>query len=87
VYVVVADGLTNWLPPLACSVYALPSVPVIFTWVEFAAVTVRVDEAPALIDAGLAEIATVGAVGPALTFEPPHPTKNTGSTKAQSAHE
>jgi hypothetical protein len=37
------------------------SVPVIVTVVAFVAVTVRIDEAPATIEVGLAVIATVGA--------------------------
>jgi hypothetical protein len=31
VYVVVAVGLTAWVPPLDCKVYALPSLPVTVT--------------------------------------------------------
>jgi hypothetical protein len=41
-------------------------VPVTVTWVAFAAVTVKVDEPPAVIEAGLALMVTVGA-GAAVT--------------------
>ena len=61
VYVVVAEGVTAWVPPVDASVYALPSDPLIATEVAFAAVTVRVDELPATIVAGFAEMVTVGA--------------------------
>jgi hypothetical protein len=43
----------------------LPSLPVIVTWVAFVAATVRVDELPAVIEAGLAVIVIVG-VGAAV---------------------
>ncbi len=61
VYVVEAVGLTDCVPPLDDRVYLLPSVPVIVTWVEFAAVTVNVDDPPAVMEAGLALMLTVGA--------------------------
>lgn len=61
VYVVVAVGFTAWVPPLACSVYELPSVPVNVTCVAFDAATVRIDELPEVIEAGLAVMLTVGA--------------------------
>lgn len=54
-------GLTDWVPPLAGSEYELLSDPVIVTEVAFVAVTVRVDELPEVIAAGLAAISTVGA--------------------------
>ena len=38
----------------------LPSVPVSVTCVEFVAVTVKMDELPDVIEAGLAVIVTVG---------------------------
>jgi hypothetical protein len=58
---VVAAGLTVCVPPAACRVYVLPSVPVTTTWVAFVAVTVRVDELPEVIEVGLALMLTVGA--------------------------
>jgi hypothetical protein len=61
VYVVVALGLTGCVPPVACSVYELPLLPVTITPVALVAVTVNKDELPAVIDAGLAVMATVGA--------------------------
>lgn len=58
---VVAVGLTVSEPPVGePDVYVLPSVPVIVTDVAFVAVTVRVDELPEVIEAGLAVIVTVG---------------------------
>jgi hypothetical protein len=41
----------------------LLSVPVTVTWVALLAVTVRLDEAPAVIEAGLAVMLTVGTAG------------------------
>jgi hypothetical protein len=61
VYVVVAAGLTVCVPPLGDKVYALPSVPLITTPVALAAVTVNVEDPPAVIDVGLAVMPTVGA--------------------------
>ncbi len=61
VYVVAVAGLTAWVPPLDDRVYLLPSVPLTVTWVEFVAVTVNVDELPAVMEAGLAAMLTVGA--------------------------
>lgn len=61
VYVVVAAGFTLWLPPLGWRVYALPSVPVTVTWVASVAVTVKRDELPRVIAAGLTAIVTIGA--------------------------
>jgi hypothetical protein len=43
-------------------VYVLLSVPVTVTWVAFVAVTVNVEELPAVMDAGLALMVTVGIV-------------------------
>jgi hypothetical protein len=63
VYVVVTVGLTAWVPPAACRVYVLPSVPVTVTAVAFVAATVNVDELPEAIEVGLAEMLTVGATG------------------------
>jgi hypothetical protein len=59
--VVVAFGLTACVPPVVASVYELLSDPVIVTEVAFVAATVKVDEAPAVIEAGLALMVTVGA--------------------------
>jgi hypothetical protein len=39
----------------------LPSEPVTVTWEAFPATTVKVEELPAVIEAGLAAIVTVGA--------------------------
>ena len=39
----------------------LPSVPVTVTWVALAAVTVKVDELPAVMELGLAAMLTAGA--------------------------
>lgn len=59
-YVVVAEGVTAWVPPVDANVYALPSDPLIATEVAFVAVTVSVDELPVTTVAGFAEIVTVG---------------------------
>jgi hypothetical protein len=48
------------------SVYELLSLPVIVTVVAFVAVTVRMDELPAVIEVGLAVIVTVGAWFPVV---------------------
>jgi hypothetical protein len=64
---VVAVGLTACVPPAAARVYELPSLPATVTVVAFAAVTVRVEELPAAIEVGFAEMVTVGA-GPVLAF-------------------
>ena len=58
----VAVGLTDCVPPVAWSVYELPSVPVTVTAVAFVAVTVKIDADPAGIEVGLAAMLTV-AVG------------------------
>ena len=74
VYVVVFVGLTACVPPLAGKLYELPSEPVTVTALEFVAVTVSIDEAPACTDAGVAEILTVGS-GEAVKWPrfSPHP--------------
>jgi hypothetical protein len=41
----------------------LPSIPLTVTWVELVAVTVKVDEFPAVMDVGFAVMLTVGAAG------------------------
>jgi hypothetical protein len=46
--------------------------------VAFVAFTVRVDELPAAIEAGAAEMLTVGKADVRLTF-PPHPVNSRGS--------
>jgi hypothetical protein len=58
---VVAEGVTDCVPPAAPSVYALPSLPLIVTWVALVATTFNDEEPPAAIDAGLAVMLTVGA--------------------------
>jgi hypothetical protein len=70
---VVTFGLTVCVPPFGCRVYVLPSFPVTVTWVALLDVTVKVEELPAAIEAGLAEIATVGVPSAPLTFIDPHP--------------
>jgi hypothetical protein len=60
---VVTVGLTACIPPVGCSVYVLPSVPVTVTPVALVAATVKVDEFPATIEVGLAVMPTVGAGG------------------------
>jgi hypothetical protein len=57
---VVTAGLTVCVPPLGNKVYVLPSLPVTVTCVAFIAVTFNVDAPPALIEAGLAVMPTVG---------------------------
>ena len=54
-------GLTACVPPVAGSLYELPSDPVIVTAVAFAVVTVSVELLPGLMEAGLAVMVTVGA--------------------------
>ena len=61
-YVAVDVGLTDRVPPLPFIVRLLPLVPVIAIPVAFDAVTVKVEELPLVIDAGLAVILTVGAL-------------------------
>jgi hypothetical protein len=64
VYVVVAAGLTGCVPPVAPIVYLVPSEPLRLTAVAFVAVTVRMDELPAVSDVGFAVIVTVGVAEP-----------------------
>jgi hypothetical protein len=71
--VVVVVGLTGWVPPLACRVYVLPSVPVTITWVAFVAVTVKMEELPETIEAGLVEMLTIGAGFEIPVKLTPHP--------------
>jgi hypothetical protein len=59
--VVVAVGLTACVPPVAEREYVLLSVPVTVTVMALVAVTVKVDELPALIEVGLAVMVTVVA--------------------------
>lgn len=66
---VVALGLTACVPPVADKVYELLSVPVIVTWVALVAVTVRMDEAPALMALGFAMMLTVGCGAAAALTE------------------
>jgi hypothetical protein len=62
-------------------------LPLIVTWVALVAVTVKVDELPALIDAGVALMLTVGAggVATAVAMEPlpPQPLQSRGSNKPE----
>lgn len=62
VYVVVAFGLTGMVPPCGCRLYTVPSDPLTVTCVAFVAVTVRVEELPGLIEAGVAVMPTSGDV-------------------------
>lgn len=64
VYVVVAAGLTACVPPVAPRVNLLPSEPEIDTLVAFVATTVKIEELPAVSDAGFALIVTVGVEEP-----------------------
>jgi hypothetical protein len=67
VYVVVAEGVTVCVPPVAARLNVLPSDPLTVTLVAFDAATVRVEDAPGVMEAGAAEILTVGA-GSAATI-------------------
>lgn len=62
---VVAAGLAVCVPPFGSRVYELPSDPVTVTCVALVAVTVKVEELPAVIEAGSAVILTVGIPGTA----------------------
>jgi len=67
VYVVEAVGETTCVPPLAPRVKVVPSVPVMTTFVAFAAVAVKVVEAPEVIDDGFAVREIVGGAGADVT--------------------
>jgi hypothetical protein len=54
--------------------------------VAFAAVTVKVDEPPAAIEAGLAEMVTVGTGVVPMELLTPHPVKSRGSTRPGIIH-
>jgi hypothetical protein len=58
--VVVKEGLTVCVPPVVPSVYELPSLPLIVTWVALVATTFSEEEPPEAIDVGLAVMLTVG---------------------------
>lgn len=74
VYVVVVAGLTVCDPPVAANVYLLPSDPVIVTCVAFAATTVKVEDAPAAIEEGVAVIVNAGTgFGVPRVPKRPHP--------------
>jgi hypothetical protein len=77
VYLVVALGVTDCVPPVAANAYELPSLPLIVTVVALAARTVKVDGLPAGTVAGLAVISTVGAVFEPFKLVPAHPEKST----------
>ena len=82
VYVTVATGLTTCVPPFACRLYVLPSVPLTVTCVALVAVTVSVDEAPAAIDVGLALIPMIGAAGGFVPLlKTPHPVSSRSMEK------
>jgi len=59
----------------------VPSDPVTVSWVVLLAVTVKVDELPAGIEAGLAEIDTVGAAVVPKKLFTPHPVKSMGNDR------
>jgi hypothetical protein len=80
VYMVVAIGLTVWVPPLGCRAYVMPSDPVTVTLVAFVAVTVRVDELPEVIEEGEAEIPKVGPPDVEVAL-PPQPANSSGSKR------
>jgi len=75
-------GVTACVPPPVASAKVLPSLPVTTTWVALIAVTVNIDEAPEMIDAGLAVIPLVGATGAVLNWLPTHPV-NSMKSKVQ----
>lgn len=87
VYVVVVAGVTDCVPPVAARVKLLPSEPARVTAVALLADTVNMVEAPALMEAGLAETVTVGfwAGGGVLELPEPHPERpsKTGTTKTR----
>ena len=56
VYVVVAGGLTDCVPPLDTSAYVVPSLPETVTCVAFTAVTVSVEDCPEAMPVGFALI-------------------------------
>ena len=57
---VVDNGVTDCVPPLAGSVYEMPSVPVRVSWVAYVAETVRVAGWPATMELGLATRLALG---------------------------
>jgi hypothetical protein len=59
--VVVVDGVTDSVPPVALSVNDVPSLPLTVTCVALLAVTVKVEGFPAGTGVGLAVMVTVGA--------------------------
>lgn len=87
----VAAGLTAWVPPLGCTLSVLPSEPVKVMDVALLAVTVSVDELPAVIEDGLAAMVTVGAAGEGAAVEWPDPqpveSKHRGRINKTSRHE
>jgi hypothetical protein len=58
---VVEAGVTDFVPPVADSVYEEPSLPVMTTFVALVAATVRVEELPGSMGDGVAERVTVAA--------------------------
>jgi hypothetical protein len=79
--VVVAAGLTICTPPFGGKLYVLLSVPVSVICVALVAVTVKVDEFPAVIEAGLAEMLTVGGGFETTVLPPPHPLNSNDSAR------
>jgi hypothetical protein len=82
VYVVVFDGLTGCVPPVALSWYEVPSDPVTVTPEEFVAVTVRVDALPAVMVVGEATMLTVAGLLIARWVEP-HPAAKSAKRRTQ----
>lgn len=81
---VVVVGLTACVPPAACRVNEVPSLPATVTLVESVAVTVKVEELPAAIDVGLAVMATVGAGDVLLMLPLTHPVNSRVSKRPES---
>ena len=65
----------------------LPSDPVTITFVAFVADTDKVDDPPAAIAVGLAEMVTVGESSVLLRVTPPHPTARSKEIRAQYLNE
>jgi hypothetical protein len=86
VYVVVLAGLTACVPPVEVSWYELPSDPLTVTVAALAAVTVRVDEAPAAIETGDATMLTVAGLT-MLTWVPPQPATRNANRRLPTRYE
>ena len=80
---VVAFGLTACVPPAEVRLYELPSVPVTVTVVALEAATVKVEEPPAVMDAGLALTETVGVVLDPVNVLLPQPASRRAPSSAK----